>query len=113
MKWELAEAKARFEEVYETSLREGAQIIEAAGEEAAVLVPMEEWRRLQGVRPSLRRHLLSPDPQTKGQLIHERGGASTTGQKGLKEWLLALEPKVDDMMIPDRHEWRMREPADF
>jgi antitoxin Phd len=39
--------KARFSEMLDASLTEGPQIVTRRGVETAVLVPIDEWRRLQ------------------------------------------------------------------
>jgi antitoxin Phd len=78
MSWSVQDAKARFSELLERTLSEGPQIVTKRGVETAVVVPVEEWRRLQQrARPTL------------------------------KELLLAPEPRFD-MEIPDRHQWRWR-----
>ena len=81
--WQLQEAKARFSEFLDASLREGPQIVTRHGKEEAVLVPITEWKRLQMNRPTL------------------------------KELLLAPAPRVDDMMIPKRGQLRHRKPLKF
>ena len=76
--WPVNDAKARFSELLETTLAEGPQIVTKRGVETAVIVPIEEWRRLQErARPTL------------------------------KELLLAPEPRFE-MDIPDRRRWRWR-----
>ncbi len=78
--WQVQEAKARFSEFLEASLRDGPQIVTRRGVEAAVLLPVEEWRRLQrSARPSL------------------------------KDLLLADAARVDDL-VPPRGRWRRRGP---
>jgi antitoxin Phd len=58
--WPVQDAKARFSEFLETCLTEGPQLVTKRGAEAAVLVPITEWRRLQAAaRPSLKQLLLS------------------------------------------------------
>jgi antitoxin Phd len=58
--WPVQDAKARFSELLDTCLAEGPQIVTRRGAEAAVLVPLAEWRRLsKGARPSLKELLLS------------------------------------------------------
>jgi len=47
MAWQVQDAKARFSEFLDASLRDGPQIVTRHGVEAAVLVPIEEWRRLK------------------------------------------------------------------
>lgn len=58
--WPVQEAKARFSEFLESCIADGPQMVTKRGAEAAVLVPVEEWRRLQeAARPSLKQLLLS------------------------------------------------------
>jgi antitoxin Phd len=58
--WQVQEAKARFSELLETCIADGPQMVTKRGTEAAVLVPVHEWRRLQATaRPSLKQLLLS------------------------------------------------------
>lgn len=58
--WQLQEAKSRFSEFLNAALRKGPQVVTRRGVETAVLVPIEEWRRLQGAsRPSIKELLLS------------------------------------------------------
>ena len=65
-KWQLQEAKARFSEFLEASLKEGPQVVTKRGVDAAVLVPMEDWRRLkQAARPSLKELLLAAQPRAE------------------------------------------------
>ena len=45
--WPVQDAKARFNELLETCLREGPQIVTKRGAEAVGMVPVAEWRRLQ------------------------------------------------------------------
>ncbi len=63
--WQVQDAKARFSEFLETSLTEGPQIVTKRGVEAAVLVPIEQWRRLEQLtRPDLKELLLAPEART-------------------------------------------------
>ena len=60
-----ADAKARFGEMLETSLVKGPQIVTKRGVEIAVLVPIDQWRRLQRMTtPNLRELLLAPEART-------------------------------------------------
>jgi prevent-host-death family protein len=62
--WPVQDAKARFSELLDTSLREGAQVVSRRGVEIAVLVPMDDWRRLQrSARPTLKELLLAEEPR--------------------------------------------------
>jgi antitoxin Phd len=68
-RWAVQEAKAKFSELLERALDEGPQIVTKRGIEAAVLVPIERWRRLeQAARPSLKDLLLVPEPRFEGGL---------------------------------------------
>ena len=64
--WPVQDAKARFSEFLEACIAEGPQIVTRRGTEAAVLVPVDEWRRLQAsARLSLKELLLSADARTE------------------------------------------------
>ena len=57
--WPVQDAKARFSEMLETCVREGPQLVTHRGVDKAVLVSLEEWRKLQpGQRPTLKDLLL-------------------------------------------------------
>ena len=74
--WPVQDAKARFSEFLDRCLAEGPQMVTKRGAEAAVLVPVEEWRRLQAAaRPSLKELLLSET--ARGALPVRARGAST------------------------------------
>jgi prevent-host-death family protein len=67
--WPVQEAKARFSELLETVKREGAQVVSKRGIEAAVLVPFDEWNRLQAAgRASLKELLLAPEARVDFRL---------------------------------------------
>lgn len=64
--WQVQEAKARFSALLEASLKEGPQVVTKRGVEAAVLVPVKMWRRLQQARrPSLKELLLADAPRAE------------------------------------------------
>ncbi len=80
-RWPAQDAAARFSELLEASLSDGPQIVTRRGMETAVLLPVHEWRRLQGeVRPTL------------------------------KELLLAESPRAE-IPVPERRRWRRRPPT--
>ena len=67
--WPVQDAKARFSEFLATCLKEGPQVVTRRGAEAAVLVPVAEWRRLQrAARPTLKELLLAPTPRGELEL---------------------------------------------
>ena len=80
MSWPVQEAKARFSELLEKSVTEGPQSVTKRGVETGVLVPIDEWRRLQQrARPTLKELLLAPEPRFEIEIL-------------------------------DRHRWRRRSP---
>lgn len=62
-RWPVQDAKARFSEMLDTCLQQGPQTISKRGVDAAVLVSIEQWRRLQPSRPTLKQLLLAPEPR--------------------------------------------------
>lgn len=64
--WQVQDAKARFSELLDTSLREGPQVVSKRGKEVAVLVPIGEWHRMQhAARPTLKVLLLADEPRAE------------------------------------------------
>ena len=64
--WPVQDAKARFSELLKASLTQGPQVVTLRGVETAVLVPVEQWRRLQErARPSLKALLLASGPRAE------------------------------------------------
>lgn len=64
--WPVQDAKARFSEFLEASLREGPQIVSRRGVETAVLVPIDQWRKMERMaKPTLKDLLLAPEPRTE------------------------------------------------
>ena len=61
--WQVQHAKARFSELLETCLEQGPQVVTKRGVETAVLVPIDQWRRMQAARPTLKQLLLAPEPR--------------------------------------------------
>lgn len=73
--WSVQDAKARFCEFLERCVAEGPQIVTKRGAETAVLVPVDEWHRLQAAaRPSLKQLLLSDS--ARGPLPLPKRGAA-------------------------------------
>jgi antitoxin Phd len=64
--WPVQDAKARFSELLDTCLREGPQVVTKRGVDAAVLVPVRDWHRLQNsARPTLKELLLAATPRAE------------------------------------------------
>ena len=73
--WPVQDAKARFSEFLDACLTDGPQVVTRRGVEAAVLVPVVEWKRLQASnRPSLKELLLSPSARTDDLVAPPRTG---------------------------------------
>ena len=75
--WPVQDAKARFSELLDASITEGPQMVTKRVVETAVVVPIEEWRRLtKANRPSLKELLLADEPRfdldipPRGRLKH-------------------------------------------
>ena len=63
--WPVKDANARFSELLDACLSEGPQMVTRHGIGVAVLVPLQQWRRLQSAaRPSLKELLLSDQART-------------------------------------------------
>lgn len=74
MAWQVYDAKARFSEFLDASLNEGPQILTRRGVETAVLVPIDEWKRLKShARPSLKEILLDPGGPRFEDIVPARG----------------------------------------
>ncbi|HEX3534936.1 MAG TPA: type II toxin-antitoxin system Phd/YefM family antitoxin, partial [Gemmatimonadaceae bacterium] len=55
-----------FSEFLEASITKGPQIVTRRGVEMAVLVPVDQWRRLEETtRPTLKELLLSAEPRAE------------------------------------------------
>ena len=81
--WQVQDAKARFSEFLDATIKKGPQVVTRRGVKTAVLVPIEEWERLQkAARP------------------------------GLKEWLLAPEARFDELIL-ERRNLRRRPVLEF
>ncbi len=64
--WPVQDAKARVSEFLEACIAEGPQIVTKRGAEAAALIPVEQWRKLQAAaRPSLKELLLADEARTE------------------------------------------------
>jgi antitoxin Phd len=64
--WQVQDAKARFSELLDTTLKRGPQVVTRRGIAAAVLVPIDEWERLQqAARLSLKELLMAPAGRIK------------------------------------------------
>ena len=64
-RWSVQDAKSRFSELLDNALAEGPQIVTRRGVDTAVLLPIEQWRRLERMtRPNLKELLLTAEART-------------------------------------------------
>jgi prevent-host-death family protein len=71
--WPVQDAKARFSEFLDACLEHGPQVVTRRGAEAAVLVPLAQWRALTlRAQPTLKDWLLQPDGRTEVLLPRRR-----------------------------------------
>ncbi|MEX2614558.1 MAG: type II toxin-antitoxin system Phd/YefM family antitoxin [Alphaproteobacteria bacterium] len=64
--WPVQDAKAHFSAFLDATLAEGPQVVTRRGKEAAVLVPIDQWRRMEKLaRPDLKELLLAPEARTE------------------------------------------------
>jgi prevent-host-death family protein len=59
MAWQLQEAKAKFSQLVQKALDEGPQTVTRYGKEVAVLMSVDDYKKLQGRRPGLLEVLMS------------------------------------------------------
>ena len=71
--WPVQDAKARFSELLTACERDGPQLVTRRGADAAVLIPVEEWRRLNAARPSLKSLLLASEARCDDLPLSPRG----------------------------------------
>jgi antitoxin Phd len=72
--WQVQDAKSRFSEFLNATIKKGPQVVTRRGVETAVLVPIEQWRRLQKAsRPGLKALLLGPAPRFESLISESRG----------------------------------------
>ncbi len=64
--WQVQDAKAHFSAFLDATLAEGPQVVTKRGVEAAVLVPIEQWRRMEKLaKQDLKALLLAPEARTE------------------------------------------------
>jgi antitoxin Phd len=73
--WLVQDAKARLSEFLETCLAQGPQMVTRRGAEVAVLVPVDEWQRLQAAARSSLKELLLADQARAEWVPPSRGHA--------------------------------------
>ncbi len=74
-KWQLQDAKARFSELIDDTLEKGPQVVTRRGIETAVVVSMDEWKKLkEEKRLTWKEVLLGEGPRFEIP-VPKRGGA--------------------------------------
>jgi antitoxin Phd len=58
-KWQMQEAKAKFAELVRRAGTEGPQIVTFRGADTAVVLSIEEFRKLKDAQPSFLEHILN------------------------------------------------------
>ncbi|HXY78229.1 MAG TPA: type II toxin-antitoxin system Phd/YefM family antitoxin [Candidatus Acidoferrales bacterium] len=71
MDWQVQEAKARFSEMLDHALKEGAQTVTRHGKPVAVIVSVEEYRRMRKRQGSLKA-LLAAAPLEGVEIMRSR-----------------------------------------
>ena len=72
-RWPVQDAKSRFSEFLDITLSEGPQIVTKRGVETAVLLPIEQWRKLERMtRPDLKELLLASEARTEDLTLPRR-----------------------------------------
>ena len=72
--WPVQDAKARFSELLDAASKHGPQLVTKRGIETAILVPIDEWNRLNDSRrATLKELLLSPEARFEPGLLPKRG----------------------------------------
>lgn len=75
-RWAVQDAKARFSEFLDNCVNQGPQLVTKRGVEAAVLIPIEVWHKLQeNTKPSLKQLLLTDNGRYDDLVIPKRGNA--------------------------------------
>jgi len=62
MTWQLQRAKQQLSEVVDRAIDEGPQIVTRHGKEVAVVLGLEEYKRLMARRPDFKKFLLETPP---------------------------------------------------
>ena len=76
MDWQVQQAKARFSELLDRTLKEGPQTVTRHGKAVAVIMPVEEYRRLRKRGKSLKA-LLASAPLEGVEIIRSRDTGRT------------------------------------
>ena len=82
--WPIQDAKARFSEFLDACMSNGPQMVSKRGVDAAVLVPLPVWRRMQATsRMTLKELLLSEMGRADDFFVPVRGKAKRRPINGM------------------------------
>ena len=82
--WPIQDAKARFSEFLDACISDGPQMVSKRGVDAAVLVPLPVWQRLQATsRMTLKELLLSEQGRSDTFSVPLRGKAKRRAIDGM------------------------------
>ena len=123
-RWKAEDAKENFDAVLQASETDGPQIVTKDGEEVAVLLSAEQWRRLypEPEKPpkyrNLKEWLLAPEARTENLVAQrhrptELESPQPPTYRNLKEWITAPEPRMDDFVAPRIRPTKGRPPPTF
>jgi antitoxin Phd len=74
-KWQLQDAKSRFSELIDDTLEKGPQVVTRRGVDTAVVVSIEEWKKLKDeARVTWKEVLLGEGPRFEIPLPNRRKG---------------------------------------
>ena len=76
MNWEVHQAKGRFSELLDRTLKEGPQTVTCHGKPVAVMLPVNEYRRLRPRRKGLKA-LLAAAPLEGVEIVRSRDPGRT------------------------------------
>ncbi len=71
--WSALDAKARFSEMLEDCLTHGPQLVTSRGSEVAIILPIEEWKRLHSAPVRTLKDLLLSDEARSDLAVPLRG----------------------------------------
>src|SRR5262245_39717420 len=82
------DAKARFSELLDVAIKKGPQVVTKRGVEAAVLVSIEEWRKLQ--QSARIEHWID--------ILESSFGVLSMNVTCFREWARLIQHKSDDLL---------------
>ena len=82
--WPVQDAKARFSELLEQSVKQGPQLVTKRGLATAVVVPFAQWQLIaSSAKPALKSLLLERDPEPVDLAVPARGTLKLRSPKAL------------------------------